>query len=284
VLFGKYCVERVLGQGGMGVVVAARHIELGQLYAIKVMLPGLLGNPDAINRFLREARASARLKGDHVARVHDVGHAVGGALFMVMEYLEGCDLKTYLAERRHLSTKEAVTYVLQACEAVAEAHENEIVHRDIKPANLFLTRKHKTGAPLIKVLDFGISKELNLNPGADLTKTGVMLGSPLYMSPEQMLHARNVDIRTDIWSLGVVLYELITGELPFTGKTVTQVAYSVTNLEPKPIAPYMVGISSAVKAVILRCLSKDPDKRFANVESLVQALTQTVPGNPVPNM
>jgi len=272
VICNKYRVERVLGQGGMGAVVAARHLELGELYAIKLMLPGLLGNAEAINRFLREARACARLKGDHVARVHDVVHGPGGMLFMIMEYLEGSDLKTLLAARGRLPIEEALDYVLQTCDALAEAHENEIVHRDIKPANLFLTRKHKTGAPLVKVLDFGISKQLNLDPHADLTKTGAMLGSPLYMSPEQMRHSRKVDIRTDIWSLGVVLYELTTGEVPFDGKTVTQVFYSVTTLEPKPIRPLVMDIPRAVEEVILRCLAKDPDKRFPNVKSLAQAL------------
>lgn len=278
ILLGKYCVERVLGQGGMGTVVAARHIELGELYAIKVMLPDIMDKHDAVNRFLREARASARLKSDHVARVHDISRPDDGLLFMVMEYLEGTDLKTHLASHGRLPTDEAITYVLQACEAIAEAHEKEIVHRDIKPANLFLTRKPKTGAPLVKVLDFGISKQLNPAPGSDLTKTGAMLGSPLYMSPEQMTHARNVDARTDIWSLGVVLYELVTGKVPFEGETLTQVVHSVMNVAPKPIRAHVPDVSPSLEAVIQRCLAKNPEGRYPNVEALQKALEQVLAG------
>ncbi|MBK9265092.1 MAG: serine/threonine protein kinase [Polyangiaceae bacterium] len=278
ILLGKYCVERVLGQGGMGTVVAARHIELGELYAIKIMLPDIMDKHDAVNRFLREARASARLKSDHVARVHDISRPDDGLLFMVMEYLEGTDLKTHLASHGRLPAKEAITYVLQACEAIAEAHEKEIVHRDIKPANLFLTRKPKTGAPIVKVLDFGISKQLNPAPGSDLTKTGAMLGSPLYMSPEQMTHARNVDARTDIWSLGVVLYELVTGKVPFEGETLTQVVHSVMNVAPKPIRAHVPDVSPSLEAVIQHCLAKNIEGRYPNVEALQKALEQVLAG------
>jgi len=271
-LLGKYRIERVLGQGGMGVVVAARHLELGELYAIKVMLPHMLDDQDAVERFLREARAAARLKGDHATRVHDVGHAEDGTLLMVMEHLEGTDLKRCLAERGRLPANEAITYVLQACEAIAEAHEIGIVHRDLKPANLFLARKRKSTTPQLKVLDFGIAKEMKPEPGQDLTKTGAMLGSPLYTSPEQMIHSRNVDTRTDIWSLGVAIYELVTGTVPFEGETFTQVVHSVLNLTPKSIREHVPDLSRALDVVILRCLAKSPEMRYPTVDALAEAL------------
>ena len=199
VLLGKYRVERVLGQGGMGVVVAARHLELGELFAIKFLLPAALVHPQAVERFVREARASARLKGEHVAKVQDVGRTPDGLPYMILEYLAGKDLKDTVQERGPLPVQEAATYVLQACEAVAEAHGLNIVHRDIKPANLFLTRR-PNGSPCVKVLDFGISKQLDPERPEQhgLTKTGMLLGSPYYMSPEQMMRTKEADPRSDI--------------------------------------------------------------------------------------
>lgn len=280
-LLGKYRVERVLGQGGMGSVFSARHIELAELYAIKVMLPNALGNQDAEERFLREARIAAKLESEHVARVFDVGRADDGSLFMVMEHLKGRDLKAHLAERRRLPSEEAITYVRQACEALAEAHEMGIVHRDIKPANLFLTHKRKNPTPFIKILDFGISKELQPAEGQDLTKTGTMLGSPLYMSPEQMLYSRKVDARTDIWSLGVVLYELVTGVVPFSGETFTHVVHSVMSLEPEPIQTFVADLPAALDVVIQRCLQKDAAERYPSVDELSAALEKVLKNEPV---
>jgi len=283
-LLGKYRVERVLGQGGMGVVLAARHVELDEMYAIKMMHVHMANGDDSAGRFLREARASARLKGEHVVRVHDVGRTEDGTLFMVMEYLEGTDLKTHLAKSGRFSSPEAISYVLQACEGIGEAHEAGIVHRDIKPANLFLVRKRKTGEPLVKVLDFGISKELDAAQSKDLTGTGVMLGSPLYMSPEQMAYAREVDGRTDIWSLGVVLYELVTGKVPFPGETMTQVVHSVMHVEPKSILTYIPDAPLALDLVLGRCLKKEPAQRFGTVDDFADALRSVLKGEPVPHV
>jgi serine/threonine-protein kinase len=208
VLLGKYRIEHVLGHGGMGMVLGARHLELGELFALKLLLPHALADEDLKHRFAREARAAARLKGEHAARVHDIGRLEDGAPYMVMEYLEGTDLRALLRARGPLPAAEAVDYMLQACHAIREAHALGIVHRDLKPANLFLARR-PDGSACMKVLDFGISKELGSVAG-DLTKTGELLGSPLYMSPEQMVRRRDVDGRSDVWALGVVLYELTT--------------------------------------------------------------------------
>ena len=214
VLAGKYRVERVLGAGGMGVVVAARHLQLDQLVALKFVLPSALDEASAAERFLREARAAVRLKSEHVAKVLDVGTLDTGAPYMVMEYLEGDTLAEVIQRDSPLPVDVACDYMIQACEAMAEAHSLGIIHRDIKPQNLFLT-KGVGGKPLVKVLDFGISKMKQPEGAMNLTQTATVMGSPLYMAPEQMRSARNVDGRSDIWALGVVLYELPDQIAPF---------------------------------------------------------------------
>jgi serine/threonine-protein kinase len=273
VLLDKYRVERVLGQGGMGVVVAARHVELGELFAIKLLLPQGMRYPGAAPRFVREARASARLKGEHVAKVHDVGRLPDGLPYMVLEYLAGKDLKETLGERGPLPVDEAVTYFLQACEAVGEAHEHGIVHRDLKPANLFLARRHD-GIPTVKVLDFGISRQLEPEDPEEhgLTKTGMVLGTPNYMSPEQMTRGKEVDPRSDIWSLGCVLYELLTGHVPFRADMITELVGKVLQEQPAPLGAYRSDIPPIVEATVMRCLAKRPEHRFQSIHELAEAL------------
>jgi serine/threonine-protein kinase len=272
-LLGKYRVERVLGQGGMGVVVAARHLELGELFAIKFLLPEAVQHPQAVERFVREARASARLKGEHVAKVHDVGRLPDGLPYMVLEHLSGKDLKAVLRERGPLPVAEAITYTLQACEAIAEAHGLGIIHRDIKPANLFLTRR-ANGTPCVKVLDFGISRQIGPE-GAEahsLTRTGMLLGSPYYMSPEQMLRTKEADARSDIWSVGCVLYELLTGKVPFHAEAITELVGKVLQEEPRPPGSFRGDLPPAVEAAVMRCLVKPKEMRFQRIEELVAAL------------
>ncbi|WP_437683565.1 serine/threonine protein kinase [Sorangium sp. So ce131] len=270
VLLGKYAVERVLGCGGMGMVVAARHRELGELFAIKLLLPRALADAQATELFLREARAAVQLKGDHVVRVHDVGKLETGAPYMVMEHLVGSDLQQIVFERGPLPVGEAVDYVLQVCDALAEAHAQGLVHRDLKPANLFLTRR-PNGAPLVKVLDFGISKRIKPD-AADLTNTLVLLGSPFYMAPEQMARARRVDTRSDVWSIGVVLHHLVTGMMPFPAETLTEVVASVLQEEPILPSRQRTGLPDELDTVVALCLQKRPEHRFQAVEELAAAL------------
>src|SRR5262245_36689886 len=180
VLAGRYRIDRVLGQGGMGIVVQAMHLQLHQPVAMKLLLPEVLGNQQIVQRFLREAQAAVQLRSEHVARVIDVGTLDTGAPYMVLEYLEGADLSN--VPRSQLSVGGGVDLMLQACEALAEAHSLGIVHRDIKPANLFITRR-ADGSALLKVLDFGISKTSAM--GSQLTATMAVMGTPAYMSPEQ---------------------------------------------------------------------------------------------------
>jgi len=269
VLGGKFRVERVLGEGGMGVVTAATHLALGQLVALKFMLPQAMEFPDNVARFEREARAAVRLKSEHVARVTDVGRLDNGAPYIVMEYLEGEDLDSVIARGR-VPIQTAVDYVLQVCEAVGEAHSLGIVHRDLKPKNLFLT-KRLSGKALIKVLDFGISKSLG-DTDLNLTSTTQHLGSPNYMSPEQLRSSRNVDHHTDIWALGVILYELLTGRVPFIAETVTQLTAMVLEDPPRPLLALRSDVPLALAYAITKCLEKKPENRFRSVAELALAL------------
>ncbi|MCC6553398.1 MAG: serine/threonine protein kinase [Polyangiaceae bacterium] len=280
VLAGKYRVDRVLGEGGMGVVVAATHTHLGQRVALKFLLPELANRPDIIARFDREARAAVKIQSEPVARVLDTGILESGAPYMVMEYLEGSDLAQLLRQRGQLDGQEAIEYILQACEALAEAHVAGIVHRDLKPANLFLTRR-ADGSPCVKVLDFGISKATLLGDGgpggAPLTQTSAMMGSPKYMSPEQLKSSRDVDARTDIWALGVVLYELLTGGTAFTAPTMPELCISILQAAPAPLRQRRPDAPPGVEAIILRCLEKDPSRRYATVAELAVALGEFAP-------
>ncbi len=275
-LAGKYRVERVLGSGGMGVVVAAVHVQLEQRVAIKFVRDEALGNTDAVQRFLREARAAVKLKSEHVAKVLDVGTLESGAPYMVMEYLEGSDLGQVLSDHGTLTVQAAAEWIVQACEAIAEAHALGIVHRDIKPPNLFLA-KSVGGQAQIKVLDFGVSKSLTSSGVGGLTQTRAMLGSPLYMSPEQMRSSRDVDARADVWSLGVVLFELLTKRWPFEAESMPELCLKVVSDPPVAIASLRTDVPKAMVDVIERCLQKDPAKRYANAAELASALEPLAP-------
>jgi serine/threonine-protein kinase len=268
ILAGKFQVERVLGQGGMGVVVSAYHMVLGQRVALKFLLPEAMQHREAVERFLREARAAVRLKSEHVGRVIDVGTLEDGAPYIVMEYLDGMDLSGYMQRHGTLPVLQAVDFLLQGLEAIAEAHAIGIVHRDLKPANLFITRA-PDGGPLIKVLDFGISKAATADQDFSLTRTSAVMGSPGYMSPEQLRSTRDVDARSDIWSLGVILYELTTGRQPFVAESITELALKVA-MDPAP--PLYLPSAHGFEQVVARCLEKDAGKRFANVAELAAAL------------
>ena len=264
-LVGKYRVDRVLSSGGMGVVVAATHLELHEPVCLKFMLGDLASNPEAVERFMREARAAVKLKGEHVCRVMDVGRLDTGAPFIVMELMHGTDLAGLIRARGPVLPAEAARLVIQACDGLAEAHELGIVHRDIKPANIFVTSR-RDGSSLVKVLDFGISKAGVAGDGV-ATHTQALMGTPAYMSPEQMRSAKHVDARTDIWALGAVLYELVTGRPPFAGDTVTEIITAVLTEQPPP-AP----LPPSLSAIILRCLDKNREGRYANVGELARAL------------
>jgi serine/threonine-protein kinase len=275
ILAGKYRVERVLGSGGMGTVLAAHHLQLDEKVAIKVLQPALLENVEATARFLREARAAVKIKSEYVARVSDVGSLESGAPYMVMEYLEGEDLADMLA-RGPLPSEQAVELVLQACEALGEAHALGIIHRDIKPANLYCVRR-TDGLLAVKLLDFGISR---VTGGAELalTSSSTVMGSPQYMAPEQMLAAKNADARSDIWALGAVLFEVLVGEPPVAAETFAELVIQVTSLDPAKLAVRLQKLPPDLAQAALRCLNVDPSGRYQSVGELAAAL---VPFGPV---
>lgn len=272
-LAGKYRIERILGVGGMGQVVAATHLHLDELVAIKFLLPHMLSNREAVKRFEREARAAVKIHNEHVARTIDIGYLPNGAPYIVMEYLDGVDLASRLLSNGPLPVDLAVEFVLQASEAVAYAHALGIVHRDLKPANLFVARA-ADGSELIKVLDFGISKLSSevTRTESSITKTNAMMGSPLYMSPEQMTDSKSVDGRTDVWGLGTVLYEALRGAPPFLGDTMPEICAAVLSTTPRPLQAFRGDIPPALEAIIFRALEKDVGRRYANVAHFAAAL------------
>ena len=263
VIGGRYRIEQIIGAGGMGVVVAATHLELGHRVAIKFLRDEMAADPTVVDRFIREARSVVSLKTEHVCRVFDVARLDTNAPYMVMEMLEGADLARAIA-RQPLPLTTAVEYVIQACVALAEAHAAGIIHRDLKPANLFVTRR-LDGGPLVKVLDFGIAKALS-DTDARLTHASAM-GSPGYMSPEQLQSARDVDTRTDIWALGVTLYQLLSARLPFASGNPTQVGVRIATDPPDPL-----DVDPGLRAAVMRCLEKSPDARYPDVAAFAAAL------------
>ena len=268
-LAGRFRVERVLGRGGMGLVLAAHHVGLDQRVALKLMLPKARASKELGRRFLREARAAARLRSQHATRVIDVGTLDDGAPFIVMEYLDGTDVATLLRDGGPFSAASAAALVLQASQAIGEAHTLGIIHRDLKPANLFVTRG-SDGKPMVKVLDLGICKLIEADLDQGITTTAGLIGTPAYMAPEQMRAARSADARSDIWSLGVILHQMVTGSVPFSGESIADLCLRAA-LEPCPPLPADQA-SPAFAAVVARCLEKDPAARFQSIAELAAAL------------
>lgn len=277
VIASKYQIERIIGRGGMGLVYLARHLALEEPVAIKVLLPDMMEIPGLVSRFEREARAAFKIKSEHVARVFDVDRLPSGVPYIVMEYLQGIDLAALRRKVGPLPISEAATHVAQACDAVAEAHGLGIVHRDLKPSNLFLTER-RDDRRVLKVLDFGISK-VESQREMDTTGTGMTMGSPKYMSPEQMKSLRDVDGRTDIWALGAILYDLLAGRPPFMAESMAQVCTLVLHGEPPPLRSLRPEVPPELEEIVQRCLRKAPVERFATADDLARALAPfCVPG------
>src|SRR5262245_23332225 len=271
VIAAKYRLEKVAGEGGMGIVYAAEHLVLKQRVAVKVLLPDAAQSEAVVERFAREARAAAKINSEHVARVLDAGTLPNGALFLVMEFLEGCDLEELVELQSTLSVKEVVDYLIQALEGLAHAHAANIIHRDLKPANLFLGCR-PDGSNAIKLLDFGISKTTRSKP-EDKRLTGQhVLGSPVYMSPEQLRNSDDIDGRADIWSIGVVLYEMIAGDPPFDGDGVGEIFAAILEKEPVPLAERSPKVPKELSDIVTKCLRRDPNERWDDAGQLASAL------------
>ncbi|HET7542315.1 MAG TPA: serine/threonine-protein kinase [Polyangiaceae bacterium] len=274
IIGGKYRIDGFLGSGGMGVVLSATHLELDAPVAIKIVRDDFAANEAIVSRLLFEARAVARMQSVHVVRVLDVARLPNGAPYVVMEKLRGADMAALLAERTTIPPAEAVGYLLQACEGLSEAHGLGIVHRDLKPENLFLA--HTPEGVVLKILDFGISKNIGgaVREGrrTTLTKGGAAIGSPSYMAPEQIRAEPNLDARADIWSLGTILFELLTGRCPFEADTVALMYQKVLTEDPPSLRDLAPDAPSELSTVIRLCLQKDPEDRFQSVQELVMAL------------
>ena len=280
VIAGKYVVQGIIGRGGVGIIAAARHLALRQLVALKFLRPEIAADPEIMRRFAREAQAAAQIRSEHVARVMDAGTLADGTVFLVFEHLTGRDLARVLREDGPLTVADAVDYLTQACEAIAEAHALGIVHRDLKPANLFLTRA-PDGAPLLKVLDFGLSKFSQTAFAAltALTADNLVIGSPHFMSPEQMRSSREADARSDIWALGVVLFGLLTGRVPFEGQFLTEVCAAILGGKPLSLRELRPEAPPELEAVILHCLRANPEHRPQSVAELARALQPFIPAH-----
>jgi serine/threonine-protein kinase len=266
----RYTIVRLLGKGGMGAVYEARHARLGRRVAIKFLLPELAARPEILRRFENEAVAAGGLEHPNLVAVIDLGRATDGSAYLVMEFLRGEDCARLVRRLGPLPATRAVNIVLQACRGVAVAHDAGIVHRDLKPENLFLTDAGD-GGDQIKVLDFGIAK-LRPVDGQAATRTGSTFGTTHYMSPEQARGASDVDARTDVWALGVVLYELLSGRKPFDSEQPLGVIHQILNATPPGLGAVRPGLLRGLVAAVERALRKDADQRFPSIRALASAL------------
>lgn len=273
VIAGKYRLDKVAGEGGMGVVYAATHLVLKQTVAVKVLLPSAATSEAVVERFAREAQAAARIQSEHVARVMDAGSLASGAPFLVMEFLDGCDLEELLKLQGTLPLAEVADYLLQALEALAHAHAVGIVHRDLKPANLFLACR-PDGSNAIKMLDFGISKAMTSKPEEKVLTGQAVLGSPVYMSPEQLRNAKEIDPRADLWSLGVVTYELLSGAPPFDGDGVGEIFAAILEKDPTPLHELVPNVPKEFSDIVAKCLQRKVDERWPSAAELARAVAK----------
>ena len=272
---GKYCIEQTLGTGGMGIVARATHVAFDQPVAIKWLWPRLAHDREAVARFEREARAAFRLRSEHAVRVLDCGRLDGGSPYMVMEYLRGADLADELFERQWLPAQEVVDLTLQVCEALDEAHSHGIIHRDLKPGNLFLTQR-TDGSACIKVLDFGISKVLTKQKTDEpsLTRVNNLVGTPSYMAPEMWSPPCRISPATDLWALGAVMYELLSGQVPFDGANWMQTSHRVRNEPPRPLRDVAPDVPAELARIVHRCLEKDLKLRYRSARHLARDLAR----------
>ena len=269
----KYCVEERLGEGGMGAVYRARHVEMDRPVAIKVLQQKFVGDEAARTRFLIEARAAVMLRHANAVSVTDFGQTSEGCVYIVMELVEGRTLREILSREGVIETARAISIMLQASDAVAAAHDAGIIHRDLKPSNILVTQSADQPAS-VKVFDFGIAKFTAGEDEAGVVQTNSVIGTPRYMSPEQN-NGYELTPATDVYSLGVILYEMLTGMAPFTGSTAAEIAYKHVHVEPYPPRDIVAAIPEDVERVVLHALEKRPEDRPASAAEFRQDLFDT---------
>src|SRR5688572_15225240 len=281
IIDGKYRIVRLLGEGGMGAVYEGENTRIHRRVAIKVLHSGVAEQGEAVARFEREAQAAGRIGSEHIVEVLDLGTLEGGDRYLVMEYLDGEGLGGRIKDRGRLTPAELCPIAHQLMEGLAAAHGAGIIHRDLKPDNVFLLKQRGGQRDFVKLLDFGISKfnHLSGDSGFSMTRTGAVMGTPYYMAPEQAKGSREMDHRVDLYAAGVILYEALTGQVPFNADTFNELLFKIVLEEPKPLAQVDPSIDPAFAAIVVKAMARDPAHRFQSAQEFQQVLGQWGSGN-----